>query len=144
MQLLLKKSRNGDSVDTFHNLCNNKGPTLIFIESIEGFIFGGYTPLDWDNNSNWKNDKETFLFSLTNNKIYKKILNNKYSILCDKNYGPWFAFVGIEKSLSNGKYYIRTKKEEFPFEDYSSIIPNEGKDKSFIVKEVEVYKITFK
>lgn len=43
--------------------------------------------------------------------------------------------------MSQGKYYIRKDKKELPFEDYSSIIPNEDNDKNFIIKELEVYKI---
>ena len=39
--------------------------------------------------------------------------------------------------------YIILKKKDFPFEDYSNIIPNEGKDRNFNVKEIEVFKIIF-
>ena len=46
-QLLYKKSRDGNDFNTFHNLCDNKGKTLTLIQSSEGFIIGGYTPLEW-------------------------------------------------------------------------------------------------
>ena len=36
--LLYRKSNDGDSYDTFHRLCDNKGPTLVLIKSTEGFI----------------------------------------------------------------------------------------------------------
>ena len=139
-QLLYRKSKDGDSIDTFHNLCDNQGSTITLIESTEGFIIGGYTSLDWDKTSNWKSDNETFLFSLTNNKIYRKT-NNKDSILCSKNYGPWFAYLGLEKKMSNGMYYSRISKNDFPFEEYNTIIPEGDKDKHFKTKEIEVYKI---
>ena len=35
--LLYRKSIDGDSYDTFHRLCDNKGPTLVLIKSTEGF-----------------------------------------------------------------------------------------------------------
>ena len=142
LELLFKKSKNGDSTEAFHNLCDNKGPTLTFIESSEGFIFGGYTPLDWSITDDWKSDDKTFLFSLSNNRIYKK-LNVEKSIRCVRENGPWFAYLGVtNNSLSNGLYYSK-KKTDFPFEDYSNIIPNEGKDRNFNVKEIEVFKIIF-
>ena len=32
---------------SFHECCNDKGPTLIVIKSSEGWIFGGYTTQSW-------------------------------------------------------------------------------------------------
>ena len=71
-KLLYRKSKDGDSYDTFHKLCDNQGPTITLIKSTEGFIIGGYTPLNWDNYSSSKKDKDTFLFSLSNNSVFKK------------------------------------------------------------------------
>ena len=139
-KLLYRQSRDGDSIKTFHNLCDKQGPTLVLFETSDGYKFGGYTPLDWDDCSSWKTDDNTFLFSLSNKIIYKK-KKKKSSILCSKDYGPWFAHLGSEFKMSQGKYYIRKDKKELPFEDYSSIIPNEDNDKNFIIKELEVYKI---
>jgi len=51
--LLYRKSSNGDSYETFHKLCNNKGVTLTLTEAKEGFIVGGYTPLIWENSGGW-------------------------------------------------------------------------------------------
>ena len=97
-ELLYKKSRDGDSYDKFHQLCDKKGKTLTLIKSSEGFIIGGYSPLDWDSNSGWKKDNETFLFSITNKKIYKKIRNKESSIYGGKHVGPWFPYIGFRDS----------------------------------------------
>ena len=140
-KLLYRKSKDGDSCDTFHNMCDNQGPTLTLFENSNGFKFGGYTPLSWDYNSSWKTDDDTFLFSLTNNKIHKKLKGIYYSIYCQKDIGPWFAFIGVEKSMSKGKYIVKENVKEFPFENYDTFIKNKGKDITFDVKEVEVYKI---
>ncbi len=64
-KLLYRLSRDNHLYETFHKLCDNKGPTLTLIEAVEGFISGGYTPLDWDSKTKWKEDKDTFIFSLT-------------------------------------------------------------------------------
>ena len=45
--LLYRKTENDDSYSTFHKLCDNKGITLTLIKRKEGFIIGGYTPLNW-------------------------------------------------------------------------------------------------
>ena len=141
--LLYRKSKDGDSYDIFHKLCDNQGPTLLLIKGIEGFIFGGYTPLDWDDFSRWKKDDETFLFSLTNNKIYSKSDKSKNSIYCNKFQGPWFPFIGFgsygKHNMSQGKFEPKSQY----FKDYIDIIPNNGEEKLFDVEEVEIYKISF-
>ena len=53
-KLLFSTSKNGFEPSTFHNLCDNKGPTIIFIETTKGNIFGGYTELDWDKSGSYK------------------------------------------------------------------------------------------
>ena len=44
-ELLFSTSKNGFKPSEFHKLCDNKGPTIIFIETTKGYIFGGYTEL---------------------------------------------------------------------------------------------------
>ncbi|CAJ0879150.1 10558_t:CDS:2 [Entrophospora sp. SA101] len=46
--LLLRGSKDGFSATTFHNLCDNQGPTLVVLKVKEtGEILGGYNPLSW-------------------------------------------------------------------------------------------------
>ena len=58
-ELLYRLSDNGEEFSKFHELCDNKGPTLTLFYTQEGISGGIYTPLSWDNHSNWKNDMET-------------------------------------------------------------------------------------
>ena len=44
-ELLFRKSRDGSKIDDFHNKCDSKGNTIIFIETTKGYKFGGYTEL---------------------------------------------------------------------------------------------------
>ena len=142
-KLLYRKSKDGDDYETFHRLCDNKGPTLILIKSSEGFIIGGYTPINWDNHSGWVKDDITFVFSLSQNKVYRKISKNYDSIWCTKN-GPYFAEIGFrdkgKKNMSQGYFYY---SKSLYFENFNEIIPNDGKDKFFDVEEVEIYNILF-
>ena len=71
-ELLYRLSENGDNISTFHELCDNKGPTLTLFHVNDGNIVGIYTPLSWDSNSGWKSDMDTFIFYLNK---YKNIKN---------------------------------------------------------------------
>ena len=142
-ELLYRLSRDSHFYQIFHKYCDNKGPTLTLIEAVEGFITGGYTPLDWDSKTNWKSDNDTFIFSLTENKKFIK-QNSSYSIFCLDSYGPWFDNFGFEGNNSRNKYMKECKFQYGnAFLNANEIIPNEKKDKFFDVKEVEVYKIIF-
>lgn len=51
----------------FHNKFDNMGPTLAIIKSEAGYIFGGFTNLNWDVSNKYVFDsKKSFIFSLTN------------------------------------------------------------------------------
>ena len=46
-KLLYRASEHGYSAESFHEYCDDKGPTLIVIKSSGGWIFGGYTTQSW-------------------------------------------------------------------------------------------------
>ena len=46
-KLLYRSSENEYSAKSFHEYCDDKGPTLIIIKSSGGWIFGGYTTQSW-------------------------------------------------------------------------------------------------
>ena len=50
-------SLNGSSCNDFHNYCDNKGPTITIIKTTNNKIFGGFTPLNWENSGENKYDK---------------------------------------------------------------------------------------
>ncbi|CAG8651364.1 8755_t:CDS:2, partial [Gigaspora margarita] len=56
LKLLLRGSRDGFEIDTFHRLCDFQGPTIIILKTIQGDLIGGYNPLNWNN---------SFIFSFT-------------------------------------------------------------------------------
>ena len=47
-----------------------------------------------------------------------------------------------EKNLSEGYFYYLDEEDSI-FENYGEIIPNEKKDRSFDVTEIEVYQINY-
>ena len=46
-ELIYRASEQGYSAGSFHEYCDDKGPTLIIIKSSEGWILGGYTTQSW-------------------------------------------------------------------------------------------------
>ena len=46
-RLIYRASEHGYTAKSFHDYCDNKGPTLIVIKSSGGWIFGGYTKQSW-------------------------------------------------------------------------------------------------
>ena len=45
--LIYRASEHDCTSDSFHKHCDDKGPTLIIMKSIGGWIFGGYTTQSW-------------------------------------------------------------------------------------------------
>jgi len=48
----------------FHQLCDNRGPTLVIARSVGGYIFGGYSDVPWDSSGQYKTCQKAFLFGL--------------------------------------------------------------------------------
>ena len=96
----------GTSKD-FHKYCDNKGPTLTIVKTTKNKIFGGFTPLNWDD-SGVKYDKnnQTFIFSLNLMKKYDMIDNKKQAIYCRSDYGPHFG--GRDFSIESNMKTART------------------------------------
>jgi hypothetical protein len=57
------KIRDEGNHRTWHELCDNKGPTLTIIQSSDNWVFGGYTSLNWDMQSGYGEDTKAFLFT---------------------------------------------------------------------------------
>ncbi len=65
----------GFTAAKFHSLCDNKGPTLTLIKTVAGHTFGGFTTISWDTSNAYKNDTQSFLFSVDKQTKYP-IMNN--------------------------------------------------------------------
>jgi len=65
-ELIYRASRDGDSPEAFHQKCDDKGPTLVIIETDEGRKFGGYTKVSWSSTqTGYRRDDTAFLFLLS-------------------------------------------------------------------------------
>ena len=60
--------KDGFKAKTFHNKCDNKGPTLCIIKNNHKYIFGGYTSKSWkspkEHGNTWCNDRYAFIYGI--------------------------------------------------------------------------------
>ena len=96
MTLLYKLTSDGDSASTFHNKCDNQGPTLTLVRNTKGYRCGGFVNQSWSSRYNNGygsadvNDPNAFLFSLEYKEKYPTYDGDK--ALYDSNYnGPSFG-----------------------------------------------------
>ena len=162
--LIYRGSRDGFQAKTFHEKCDYKGETLTIIESTDGYIFGGYTEINWDstvwngrigekNNARRDGIGNDFVFTLKNphgirpSKYNMKKSFLSHSICCDANLGPIFGCndIRIEDNCNTTKNrftFYDFEKGEYCFHDTT------GKKRllftgntSFLVKEIEVFNV---
>ena len=137
---------NGSSSKDFHNYCDNKGPTLILVKTTQNDIFGGFTPLDWDNESQDKYDidNQTFIFSLNLMKKYDMINRKEVAISCHYSYGPIFGNndFGIKSFMKTG-FTKANRKTNFLFNNNLELTGGEGQSEKFNVENFEVFRVFF-
>jgi len=138
-ELLYRLSQNGENISTFHELCDNKGPTLTLFHVNDGNKVGIYTPLSWDSNSEWKMDMDTFIFNLNKNQKYKK-LQPEHSIYCFNSFGPLTSNFGCENNSMKSLNHWGNNINNY-YDKGSEILQNNNQLKKYDLLETEVYKI---
>ena len=156
-RLLYKGTSHGFSSSSFHIHCDNQGPTITFIKTTLGWIFGGYTPIQWCSKQDFSYHPSTFLFSLENPEGTPiKLTNdgpnasNRHSIFDHSSFGPTFggghdlyisnncnsntiSYSNLGHSFRGPPYqYGSTQAKKFLSGNYN-----------FQVSEIEVWKIAF-
>jgi len=116
-KLIYKGSVHGFASAEFHKRCDTQAHTITVILSANGFVFGGYTDLDWAPASTaggFKSSTESFLFTLRNPfgiQPTKYILKSpQYAIYCEDQFGPTFGNgfdmnVFSDSNLSSRSYF---------------------------------------
>ena len=161
-KLLYRGSKDGFSAYTFHQKCDNKGPTVVIIKSNYGKVFGGFTDVAWDSTTNdFKKTTKAFVFSIDRkSKYHVKPGSESKAIYSHSSYGPTFgsAIVGggglFGGNIQNHDIYI-SNNSNISGNSYSnfphSYICNEyvynGNSNylagayNFAVTEIEVYSV---
>ena len=92
LKKLYQATIDGDGAINFHSRCDNIPNTLVLIKSAGNRRFGGFTSIQWTSSTSgeYKDDPNTFLFSLDKQKIYSYKKNGK-AINCYQYCGPCFG-----------------------------------------------------
>ncbi|KAJ5075748.1 hypothetical protein M0811_06610 [Anaeramoeba ignava] len=87
--------KDGFNSHDWHNKVDNKGKTLIIIQTKDNFIFGGFTSVGFNGNKGRINDSNAFIFSLRNDKNDRKLekfpIKKDYAIFSRLDHGPHFS-----------------------------------------------------
>ena len=143
--LLYRASRDGDAISIFHSKCDYKTKVLVLYYTIKEVRFGGYTEIGFDSSKTYKNDMNSFLFSINNRKIYNA--KGEEQIVCFDDSGPSFGHCDVAiylyddiPILSKQNKTHLTNFDITSFEGLNSCEINNG-EKYFNLKELEVFQI---
>ena len=89
-KLIYSAEIDGDDSLSFHLLCDNIGPNLTLVKSIDGKIFGGYTRENWSGDNQYKKDDKAFIFSMDFRRKAELTQKNN-AIHCSPTSGPTFG-----------------------------------------------------
>eukprot|EP01084_Bolivina_argentea_P130129 229745_1 len=73
-KLLYTASTYNYSAKTFHEMCDERGPTICIIKNNCGNVFGGYASVKWSSIQGTKQDPNAFLFLIRSTNINYPIL----------------------------------------------------------------------
>ena len=151
LKKLYQATIDGGECSIFHKKCDNIPNTLTVIKSAGYRRFGGFTTAEWDTSGKFKDDKNSFLFSLDRLRIYS-YKNNGKAIYCHKDFGPTF---GAGYTIKIGGNPLNEKKlytyEFFPdgcsynFNHDTSALSESGKgsNSSIYAMDYEVFEVVF-
>ena len=158
LTLLFRGSTHGYSASRFHQLCDDKGPTITIIKSKANRVFGGFTQQSWDSKTRWNTDEKAFIFSIDRKQIYR-VVKAQYAIFCHSNCGPNFgaAALGVREDplnkedaakcktngYGNGAHYGIKSDSEGNHEVTGEGHKQMDDKKKFTCVELEVYGVTF-
>jgi hypothetical protein len=150
--LLYRGTRDGFGSKAFHSKCDGHSKTLTILKAKgSGFIFGGFTSVEWDSSSRRKSDPNAFIFSLINKDnqpVKMKIDPNQHewAICCHSICGPTFGVSDIcivnnanttIESYSNLGFTYKHPQYAFGTNEASTFLA--GSDQ-FKLDEIEVYQ----
>ena len=144
IKLIYKATKDGDSASKYHELCDNKYPTITLIKTKKNRRFGHYM----DQNviikqANYTKDEKAFLFSLDKIKKYD-IKKPDYAMYYHTSYGPCFGYTC--DIYLNDKFLSREDNPERNAKYYTYDVPSDTEltgESNFGVEEVEVYQIIY-
>ena len=140
LKLLYKATIDTDRAEIFHKKCDKAKSSIVFIETIHGMRFGGFTTQSWEGDGIDKKDNNAFVFSLDKLQIYN-IISGQPAIGCYPKYGP--VFLGCQIKV-NDNFFVKggtTYRKHVNYAINSDFELNDG-IKFFGIKDLEVFEVT--
>ncbi|KAH3817461.1 interferon-induced protein 44-like [Dreissena polymorpha] len=150
--LLYKITRDGCNATTFHQKCDNQGPTVTVLYNQQGSVYGGYASANWNSPGAYIQDGNAFLFQLkfSGSEKFTKFplvnaVNGMYGLA---TYGPTF---GSGHDLYTFSGSINPAGGIFTLNGYIKLgtsYSNQGvtvdqiNNDTMAVTELEVYRLT--
>ena len=142
-KLIFSSEKEDDKASSFHKNCDNIAPTLVLIETKEGFRYGGFTTQKWESpeQSIFKNDEDAFIFSIDTEKKYD-VTDPKKSIQCSMFWGPYFGEGGAICVPDN---FLQEKNAFYQWPSSYNISEKDeltfGQEHKINISKYEVYQI---
>jgi hypothetical protein len=93
--LLYSSTTHGWKPSKFHELCDEKGPTITIMKSKAGKVFGGLAMQSWDSETeDFKADEKAFIYSIDRQQIYR-VIDTQKALYCRSNWGPCFGWCAL-------------------------------------------------
>jgi len=141
---LYAASRDGDAAGDFHSACDEKGPSVIIVETLSGNVFGGYTDVSWSSKSSeFKRSDTSFLFRLRPSMTQYVIKQSEvsYAVYHNSDRGPTFG-AGHDLKIASNAMSINSHTnggKTYTFPETPSYRLNNG-ERFFVVKDYVVTK----
>lgn len=132
--LLYNPKRDGDSAESFHKCCDNKGPLLFLIKTKEGKKFGIYISKSWKSDGKTYTDSTQMIISLDNTFVIKS-LNDNATYHCYPNQGPSFHCMSINVPFLTSSSTDIQSCSDFTLPCYPS------GNSSYYIEDLEVYSL---
>ena len=153
MELIYRGTRDGSESQSFHNKCDNQGPTICLCKNEKDNIFGGYSSISWTSDGNYHTANGSFLFTLTNihgtaPTKYPNTKNYEYAVYHYSDRGPAF---GGGHDLSICSNYLNSNSSYTNLgHTYPDVLgkgksiftgDNNNNNNKFKLKELEVFRL---
>jgi len=94
IKLLYNSQKDGANGYTFHQKCDNQGPTYTVIKTKAGKSFGVFLKNSWHSNEGYVYDQDAYMFSVDKKQKYELVDKNthaQYAGYGSASYGPTFG-----------------------------------------------------
>lgn len=140
VKLLYRGSRDGFQCETFHDLCDNQGPTVTVVQTDMGYVFGGYSGVSFTSNGGYIRCTNASLYSMSSPRnlppTLMKLQDEYHAVYCHASYGPTFG--GVNNGTRDLHCSLDSGEQSFCY--LGRLFGSNGNQK-FRIEELEVFSI---